>query len=66
MTVSQNPLGENLAIQAIEDRPHYATKITDMADHKEVVSSEDIFTKDGLKLISKNVRITSPNVSQTV
>ena len=59
MTIVQNRLHDGLARQALEDRPHYVTKITDMGEHKDVFSSEDVFTEHGLKLISKNVRITS-------
>ncbi len=59
MTIVQNRLHDGLARQALEDRPHYVTKVTDMAEHKEVLSSEDVLTEHGLKLIGKNVRITS-------
>jgi len=59
MSSTTNALGDDLAVQALEERPHYVTRITDMADHKEVVSSDDIFTENGIKLVSKNVRISS-------
>jgi HD-GYP domain-containing protein (c-di-GMP phosphodiesterase class II) len=46
-----------LAIQAIEDRPHYVTKVTDMADHKKW-SVQKCFHGRRAQFISKNVRIT--------
>jgi len=48
-----------MAHQSIEEDPHYVTTITEMADHKEVISSEDIYTSNGIKLITKNTIIGS-------
>jgi hypothetical protein len=43
MTIVQNRLHDGLARQALEHRPHYVTKIMDMGEHKEVLSSEDVY-----------------------
>ncbi|RFC33153.1 MAG: hypothetical protein DID91_2727703303 [Candidatus Nitrotoga sp. MKT] len=57
MTIARNTLYEDMAHQSIEEAPHYVTAITDMADHKEVISYEDIYTANGIKLITKNTTI---------
>ncbi|MFZ1546359.1 MAG: HD domain-containing phosphohydrolase [Candidatus Nitrotoga sp.] len=59
MTTAHNTLYEDTAHQSIEEAPHYVTAITEMADHKEVISSEDIYTSNGVKLIAKNTTINS-------
>ena len=59
MTTAPNTLYEDTAHQSIEEDPHYVTAITEMADHKEVISSEDIYTSNGIKLITKNTIIGS-------
>ena len=59
MPTAHRTLYEDLAHQSIEEDPHYVTSITEMADHKEVISSEDIYTSNGIKLITKNTIIGS-------
>jgi HD-GYP domain-containing protein (c-di-GMP phosphodiesterase class II) len=58
-TDHNNTLYENIAHQSIEEDPHYVTAITEMADHKDVIASEDIYTTNGIKLITKNTIIRS-------
>jgi len=59
MTNNSNSVYEDTAQQSIEEDPHYVTAITEMADHKAVISSEDIYTSNGVKLITKNTTINS-------
>jgi len=59
MTATQNSSYEDSARQSLENDPHYLTKVIEMADRKKVVSSEDIFSARGVKLVSKNVVISS-------
>lgn len=50
---------ENLARHSFEEDPYYVTSITAMADHKEVVASEDIYAATGHKLVTKSTVINS-------
>ena len=59
MTNKHNSSYEDTAHQSIEKDPHYVTAITEMADHKEVIASEDIYTSNGVKLITKDTSINS-------
>lgn len=59
MTISDKTVYEEIAHQTAEGNPHYVNMVTDMSDHKEVTSSEDIYSTDGIKLISKNTTISS-------
>ena len=41
---------EDLAHHSLKEDPYYVTLITNMADQKEVIASEDIYSVNGLKL----------------
>ncbi|CAH1198684.1 hypothetical protein NTGBS_340005 [Candidatus Nitrotoga sp. BS] len=59
MTTIDKTVYEEIAHQAAEEDSHYVTKVTDMSDHKEVTSSEDIYSASGIKLIKENTIIGS-------
>lgn len=50
---------EDMARHSFEEDPYYMTSITKMADHKEVVASEDIYAVTGHKLVTKSTVIKS-------
>jgi HD-GYP domain-containing protein (c-di-GMP phosphodiesterase class II) len=48
-----------MARHSLEDDLYYVTSITNMADRKDVVASEDIYAFNGHKLVSKSTVIRS-------
>ena len=50
---------EEQARKALDEDIHYLTSLTQMADVKEVVAREEVFTASGMKLIDKGVAIGS-------
>lgn len=57
MTTTRNTSYEDMARQSLKEDSHYAPMVTEMADQKEVIASEDIYAANGTKLISKNTII---------
>ncbi|HUW37832.1 MAG TPA: HD domain-containing phosphohydrolase [Rhodocyclaceae bacterium] len=50
---------EQQARKTLEKAPHYLTSVTQMADLKEVVTREEVFAANGIKLINKGIAIGS-------
>jgi len=50
---------EEQARKALAEDIHYLTSVTQMADVKEVVTSEEVFAANGMKLVDKGVAIGS-------
>lgn len=57
MKTTRSTSYEGIASQLPEESQHYVTTVTDMADKKEVVATEDIYAVNGLKLVSKDTVI---------
>ena len=59
LSESETTTYERQACKALEEDPHYLTSVTQMADLKEVVTHEAVFTANGIKLIDKGIAIGS-------
>lgn len=59
MTTTSNTSYEDMARQSLKEDPHYGVMVTEMADQKEVIASEDIYAANGTKLITKDTIIGS-------
>jgi len=49
---------EQLAQQLLEENSHFVKAVTDVAEQREVVASEDIYASNGMKLVSSGTRLT--------
>ena len=49
---------EQLAQQLLEENSHFVKAVTDVAEQREVVASEDIYARYGMKLVSSGTRLT--------
>lgn len=49
---------EQLAQQLLEENSHFVKAVTDVAEQREVVASEDIYARNGMKLVSSGTRLT--------
>jgi len=56
---SDAALFEKQARRALDVDIHYLTSVTEMADVKEVVAREEVFSANGIKLIDKGMAIGS-------
>jgi hypothetical protein len=50
---------EKLARRSLEDDPHFLIRITDKAQHIEVLGVEDVFSRQRALLISKTTLVSS-------
>lgn len=49
---------EQLAQHLLEENSHFVKAVTDVAEQREVVASEDIYASNGMKLVSSGTRLT--------
>ncbi len=50
---------DELARQPLTDEPYYIAAVTALADHTEVISGQDIFAENGVKLVAKGTVLGS-------
>ncbi|MBL0166660.1 MAG: HD domain-containing protein [Propionivibrio sp.] len=49
---------QQLAEQLLEENTHFVKAVTDVAEQREVLASEDIYASSGMKLVSAGTRLT--------
>lgn len=49
---------QQLAQQMLEENTHFVKAVTDIAEQREVVAREDIYARNGMKLVSSGTRLT--------
>ena len=59
MLALQNSPYAKLARRSLDDDPHFLTRITDMADHRDILCADDVYTRQGILLIGKNALVSS-------
>ena len=50
--------GSELARQSLDQPSHFIRALTDLAEEREVVATKDIYTKNGIKLVSRGARLS--------
>lgn len=55
----ESAVTEQLAQEALENSPHYVKAVTDLGDKQDVVAEADIYSENGIKLVSQGTRIRS-------
>jgi len=59
MTKAIDGVYAELARKALEEDPHYVVTVAQMGDVKRIITSEEVFTAKGMKLLDKGVVIDS-------